>query len=121
MFAYCLNNPVNGSDPCGTCFHRLDFWNDCEKCGGKTIGDKWNDVTAWCADTYETVTSAHQQQAQLQMQITMRQNELIANASKATWDAFQRSYKLEQEAQLLQAQLMLNGVKSVYNLLDETE
>ena len=40
MFAYCLNNSANGSDPCGTCFHRLDFWNDCEKCGGYTIGDK---------------------------------------------------------------------------------
>ena len=36
MFAYCLNNPVNGCDPCGTCFHRWDFWNDCEEC--KTNG-----------------------------------------------------------------------------------
>ena len=40
MFAYCLNNPVNGCDPCGTCFHRWDFWNDCENCGGQTIKDK---------------------------------------------------------------------------------
>ena len=39
MFAYCSNNPVMGCDPCGTCFHRWDFWNNCEKCGGKTIGD----------------------------------------------------------------------------------
>ena len=30
MFAYCLNNPVNGCDFCGKCFHRWDFWNDCE-------------------------------------------------------------------------------------------
>ena len=43
MFAYCLNNPINGSDPCGTCFHRWDFWNDCEECGGETIGEKWYD------------------------------------------------------------------------------
>ena len=40
MFAYCLNNPVNGCDPCGTCFHRWDFWNDCEECGGQTIKEK---------------------------------------------------------------------------------
>ena len=40
MFAYCNNNPVNGCDPCGTCFHRWDFWNDCENCGGETIKDK---------------------------------------------------------------------------------
>ena len=43
MFAYCNNSPVNGCDPCGSCFHRLDFWNDCEKCGGKTIAEKWDD------------------------------------------------------------------------------
>ena len=55
MFAYCLNNPVNGCDPCGTCFHRLDFWNDCEKCGGKTIGDKWDELTTWCKDTYTAI------------------------------------------------------------------
>ena len=40
MFAYCLNDPANGCDPCGTCFHRLDFWNDCKDCGGQTIEDK---------------------------------------------------------------------------------
>ena len=43
MFTYCNNNPVNGADPYGTCFHRWDFWNDCEGCGGRTIGEKWND------------------------------------------------------------------------------
>ena len=39
MFAYCLNNPANGCDPCGTCFHRWDFWNHCEKCSNKTTED----------------------------------------------------------------------------------
>ena len=43
IFAYCNNNPIMGCDPCGTCFHRWDFWNDCEDCGGQTIEDKWND------------------------------------------------------------------------------
>ena len=57
MFAYCLNNPANGCDPCGTCFHRWDFWNDCEKCGGKTIGDKWNGIAQWCEDAYNYVTN----------------------------------------------------------------
>ena len=40
MFAYCGNNPVINYDPSGHCFHRLDFWNDCDKCGGKTIHKK---------------------------------------------------------------------------------
>lgn len=57
MFAYCLNNPVNGCDPCGTCFHRWDFWNDCEKCGGRTIGDRWNSIVCWCNDAVSFVTN----------------------------------------------------------------
>ena len=40
MFAYCGNDPIAFFDPCGTCGHRLDFWNDCEDCGGKTIHEK---------------------------------------------------------------------------------
>ena len=50
MFAYCQNSPVDGSDPCGTCFHRLDFWNDCSECGAKTLCDKWNDTTVAITD-----------------------------------------------------------------------
>ncbi|MBR6769577.1 MAG: RHS repeat-associated core domain-containing protein [Clostridia bacterium] len=46
MYAYCLNNPVNGYDPCGTCFHRWDFWNDCDKCGGKNLGTKFVDAVS---------------------------------------------------------------------------
>ena len=55
MFAYCLNSPTIGADPCGTCLHRLDFWNDCEKCGGETFGEKWNDFTEWCSNKYESI------------------------------------------------------------------
>ena len=64
MYAYCLNNPANGCDPCGTCFHRWDFWNDCEKCGGKTLGDKWNDVVRWCEDAYNYMTNDNPQVVQ---------------------------------------------------------
>ena len=46
MYAYCLNNPMNGYDPCGTCFHRWDFWNDCDKCGGKKLGEKIGDAVS---------------------------------------------------------------------------
>ena len=55
MFAYCMNSPINGADPCGTCFHRWDFWNDCEVCGGETLVEKWNNFTSWCAGSYESV------------------------------------------------------------------
>ena len=46
MYTYCLNNPVNGYDPCGTCLHRWDFWNDCDKCGGKNLGTKIGDAVS---------------------------------------------------------------------------
>ena len=46
MFAYCLNNPINGCDSCGTCFHRCDFWNDCENCGGKKLIEKIDEEIA---------------------------------------------------------------------------
>ena len=39
-FSYCNNTPVNGCDPCGTCLHRLDFWNDCEECKSKSFKDQ---------------------------------------------------------------------------------
>ena len=36
-----------GYDPCGACFHRWDFWNDCDACGGKTLEEK----------VYDTITT----------------------------------------------------------------
>ena len=59
MFAYCLNNPVNGYDPCGTCFHRWDFWNDCDSCGGRTLGDKCNDFLNWVGDLDIAITTGY--------------------------------------------------------------
>ena len=77
MFAYCRNTPINGCDPCGTCFHRWDFWNDCEKCGGETINDKWNAIMAWCIDMYSAANSVYQQQILTNSRITAQQVELI--------------------------------------------
>ena len=69
MFAYCLNNPINGSDPCGTCFHRWDFWNDCEKCGGKTLLNKLDDFTTIVVDYRAMVQEDQRKQTELQMQL----------------------------------------------------
>ena len=99
MFAYCLNNPVNGCDPCGTCFHRWDFWNDCEKCGGKTLGNKVDDAIEWCVDKGNTINYVYQQQAEAQMQLTMLQNELITDAAGILWDAHMHSIEMEMQAQ----------------------
>lgn len=100
MFAYCNNNPANGYDPCGTCIHNWKFY-DCEKCA-----EFWNAVGEWCVDAYNTITSVYQQQDQLQMQITMEQNKMIADAVEATLDAYMRGYNILQELQLAEDQMM---------------
>ena len=41
MFAYCMNNPVNGIDPCGSCFHHWKFWKACDKCKKKNSYEKF--------------------------------------------------------------------------------
>ena len=68
MFVYCLNNPVNAYDPCDTCFHRLDFWNDCARCGGNTIGDRWTNVIRWCESAYDYITNDDPQTVQKNLQ-----------------------------------------------------
>ena len=57
MFAYCLNNPVNGCDPCGTCLHRWDIWNDCENCKASKnrVRDKANDAIDWVANKVNSI------------------------------------------------------------------
>ena len=69
MFAYCLNNPTNSSDPCGTCRHRIDFWNDCDECGGKTLGDKLVDFATVVADYQAMVREDQRKQTELQLQL----------------------------------------------------
>ena len=89
-FAYCLNNPVNGCDPCGTCFHRWDFWNDCEKCGGKTFGEKLGE---YAADVYDM----YMMQNEWQRQVDETNFDSMRDSATAMWDAYE--YSIEYEAQ----------------------
>ncbi len=109
MFAYCNNNPVMGCDPCGTCIHNWKFY-DCEKCAAF-----WNGVGQWCVDAYNTINSVYQHQTQLQTQVAMQQNKMIADAAEATWDAYMWSYNQQQEAQLQQATANAEAIGQIYN------
>ena len=115
MFAYCMNNPVMGCDPCGTCIHNWKFY-DCEKCAAF-----WNGVGQWFVDTYNTINSVYQHQTQLQTQVAMQQNKMIADAAEATWDAYMRGYNIQQEAQMMDAQLKADVVSSACNIIIETD
>lgn len=52
MFAYCNNNSISGFDPCGTCFHRWDCWNDCELCAGKSAFRRIKEALSGIPGTY---------------------------------------------------------------------
>ena len=41
MFTYCLNNPANGCDHCGTCFHHWRIWEDCDNCKEENKTEKF--------------------------------------------------------------------------------
>ena len=71
MFAYCGNNPVNGVDPCGTCLHRLDFWNDCENCVTDEFGvtitrGKYISINFWVLNVTASIDVAADAQGNVQ-------------------------------------------------------
>ena len=107
MFAYCLNNPVNGCDPCGTCFHRLDFWNDCEKCGGKTLGEKLNTFATEIYDYGIDVYDAHMMQNEWQRQVDQNSFRAMRDSTVAVCDAYIQGYNRQQELQLAETQMTL--------------
>lgn len=99
MFAYCLNNPVNGYDPCGTCFHRWDFWNDCEECVGKTWDEKLNDFATDIYDYATDVYDAHMMQIESQQQVDQMSFNAMRDSATAMWDAYVLSNELHAQAQ----------------------
>lgn len=104
LYIYCLNNPINGVDPCGTCFHRIDFWNDCKDCGGKSFKQKWDSAV-------DMIYSANLQQAKAQEKVRMQQNDMVHNAAKATWNAYMRGAELQQQAQLRNSEAIIEGIE----------
>ena len=108
MFAYCNNNPVNSSDRDGEHSDSYYGWL------GEEIG----------VFLYEWITGTDHPSKQtkaLENQMVSTQNKMIADATKAMWDAYQRGYTAQQNANLTEAQMMVDGVITAYNFLNETE
>lgn len=103
MFAYCENNTVMGYDPCGTCLHQWKFWNDCEKCGGRTFSQK-------VADYINRINAINQQTAQLENEIIAQQNSAIQESAEALWDAYKLSNQLESTQQQQQSRMVSDFV-----------
>ena len=113
MFAYCLNNPINGSDPCGSCFHRLDFWNDCDKCGGRAFEEKWDDFTS-------KIEHYQKQQTEIEEQILREQVEIIEDGAETLWDAYNKGLEMKQEAQLTNTTALIEGIEHLANNPEES-
>ena len=61
------------------------------------------------------------QVATVEQNIIIKQNEMIRNGAMALYDAYNRGYAIQQEAQLMEAQMLVEGAITAYNYLDETE
>ena len=107
MFAYCLNNPANYYDPCGTCVHNWKLYN-CEKCD-----EFWNSVGEKCVEAYNTINSFYLQQTQLQIEIAMSQAEILSSAAQATYDAYMRSYSLQLQNNMFEAELINSAISTL--------
>jgi len=86
MFAYCGNSPVNGSDPCGTCFHRWDFWNDCERCGGRTAITKLDNFATMVVDYQAIVREDQRKQTELQLGLVKTMIDIQVRTEQAVAD-----------------------------------
>lgn len=103
VFTYCLNSPVNGCDPCGTCFHRWDFWNDCEKCGGKTWNEK---LYGFATDVYD----ARMMQNEWQQQIDQTSFNAMRDSAVMVCDAIVEGIENQNKAQYEQDRITQKAV-----------
>ena len=59
---------------------------------------------------YEMITGEDHPSSEtktIEIEIIQKQNKVVGKATKATWDAYMRSYDMQQEAQLAEAQMTL--------------
>jgi len=113
MFAYCNNTPATGCDPCGTCFHRIDFWNDCEECGGKTYADKASEYT-------EKLISAYEELSRIQNDISTAKLERAKKVHVALVDNYLHSLEIENHVRTQQAQMVTDFVYDRFSTIEKT-
>ena len=133
MFAYCNNNPVIFCDPCGYCIHRWDFWNDCNRCGAKSIVDKLKNCISQITNYYNLQTEiesdiaiaqlqittgyinnakeVYSQQTEVQNKLKMIQTDVLRDGASVAYDVCMQAYSIHQEAQLQNGAMLLEGAK----------
>ena len=102
MFAYCGNNPVNYFDKTGRAPDSLAGW------AGAAIGE-------WLYELFTGRTHPNKQAREIETQIIQKQNEIVADTSKALWDAHTRGMNMQQEAQLQNSQALIDGAEYFVN------
>ena len=100
MFAYCLNNPVNYVDKNGKLADSYSGW----------LGDLLGELF------YEWITGnehPNRQAREIENEITRQQLQMAQDGLVATWDAYMRSYTIQEEMRLQQELIQYELAKDV--------
>ena len=121
MFAYCRNNPIVLEDATGTADRacicaesRIDDepWRDHSPGGGGIPRRNYGSYSNYYGEVADKF-------------YTVRLFRVVAKGvgigATWLWDAYMRGYNLQQNAQMQQAQLLLDGSMRAYEFLEETE
>ena len=95
MFAYCGNNPVNYFDKTGRAPDSLAGW------AGAAIGE-------WLYELFTGRTHPNKQAREIETQIIQKQNEIVADTSKALWNGYVHSNELSVQSQYERDMMVLN-------------
>lgn len=102
MFAYCNNNPVSNVDPTGHALMQMSF--DPDGASGLLTPGPWGGGSGGSSGMAYWANISPEAAKELANDV----GEAICTAAEACWDVYMRSYNLQQNAQLQQAQMNIN-------------
>ena len=117
MFAYCGNNPVNKADPTGCAFVNIDWdfdglpnslFIDAGAGGGFAIAGVANS-----SGMAEDVAYFAKKAGKAMGGMAKKVGNWFASGAEFIWDAYMRSYNLQQNAQMQEAQMMIGTIDAV--------
>ena len=112
MFAYCGNNPVNNADPSGNAFINVDWdFDGLPNSLFIDVGAGAGYAMAGVANSSgmaEDVTYAAKKAGKAMGGMAKKVGGWIATGAEFLWDAYMRGYNLQQNAQMQEAQMMID-------------
>ena len=123
MFAYCGNNPVNNADPSGNAFINVDWdFDGLPNSLFIDVGAGAGYAMAGVANSSgmaEDVTYAAKKAGKAMGGMAKKVGGWIATGAEFLWDAYVRGYNFQQNAQMQEAQMMIDAGNAVFALYME--